>query len=102
MDADRLRFRDAVRPALLAYTAPISMWEALRMSEELHQRVGQHSASIEHLQYELREMRHELAEIRQTLAEARGGWKTLMLVGGAAGAAGAAMAKLAAVFGIVR
>ena len=72
------------------------------MSEELHQQVGQHTATISHLQYEMREMRHELAEIRQTLAEARGGWKTLMLVGGAAGAAGAAMAKLAAMFGMIK
>lgn len=72
------------------------------MSVELHQQVGQHRASIEHLQYELREMRHELSEIRQTLAEARGGWKTLMLVGGAAGVAGALFAKLSALFGFFK
>lgn len=101
MDAEQLTFTQAVRPALLCFTAPICMWEAC-MSEELHQQVGQHTATISHLQYEMREMRHELAEIRQTLAEARGGWKTLMLVGGAAGAAGAAMAKLAAMFGMIK
>jgi hypothetical protein len=72
------------------------------MSVELHQQVGEHRASIEHLQYEIREMRHELAEIRRTLSEAQGGWKTLMLVGGAAGAAGALLAKISALLGFVK
>lgn len=101
MDAEHISFRKAVYLALLAYTAPISLWDAT-MSDELYQQVGQHKATIDHLQYEMREMRRELQEIRQTLAEARGGWKTLMLVGGAAGAAGAAMAKLAAALGFIR
>lgn len=102
MDAEKLTFGLAIRPALLARTAPISMWEALQLSEELHQQIGEHHAKISNLEYELREMRRELVEIRRVLSEARGGWKTLMLVGGAAGAAGAAMAKLAAVLGVVR
>jgi hypothetical protein len=72
------------------------------MSEELHHTLGAHDAKIGHLETELREMRHELAEIRRVLSEARGGWKTLMLVGGAAGAAGAAMAKFSALLGVAR
>jgi hypothetical protein len=101
MDADNLEFKRAVRPALLFRTAPISMWEAL-MSEELHQQIGEHHAKISNLEYELREMRRELVEIRRVLSEAKGGWKTLMLVGGAAGAAGALMAKVAGVVGVFR
>lgn len=50
----------------------------------------------------IEEMREDVREIRQTLAEARGGWKTLVLVGGAAGAAGAILGKVAAVFGVVK
>lgn len=102
MEADELEFKHAVRPALLARTAPISMWEALGMSEELYQQVGAHNAKIGHLEYELREMRRELSEIRQVLSEARGGWRTLMLVGGAAGAVGAGMAKLGMLLGVVK
>lgn len=72
------------------------------MSEELHQQLGAHDAKIGHLEYELREMRRELVEIRRVLSEARGGWKTLMLVGGAAGVAGAAATKLGVFLGIIR
>jgi hypothetical protein len=102
MDAEKLTFGQAINPALLFHTAPISMWEALTVSEELHQQVGEHNAKISNLEYEIREMRRELTEIRRVLAEARGGWKTLMLVGGAAGAAGAAMAKLAGFLGFIK
>jgi hypothetical protein len=36
-----------------------------------------------------------LANINQTLAEARGGWKILMMVGGAGGALGAVVTQFA-------
>jgi len=78
------------------------MWEALRMSEEMHKQLGAHDAKIGHLEYELREMRRELTEIRRVLSEARGGWKTLMLVGGAAGVMGAAATKVGMFLGAIK
>jgi hypothetical protein len=102
MDAEKLTFGQAIKPALLFHTAPISMWEALNVSDEIYQQIGEHGAKIGTLEYEMREMRRELTEIRRVLAEARGGWKTLMLVGGAAGAAGALMAKIAGFVGFFK
>lgn len=43
----------------------------------------------------LEKMAESLDAIKVQLAEARGGWKTLLLVGGAAGTVGAALAKAA-------
>lgn len=40
------------------------------------------------------EMRGDVRAIRDTLQQAKGGWRTLMMVGGAAGAVGAALGKL--------
>lgn len=53
------------------------------------------------LEQQMRDSREDMAElkldvkaIRSVLAEARGGWKLLMLLGGAAAAIGAAFGKL--------
>ena len=53
------------------------------------------------LEQQMRDSRDDMAELKQdvkairgTLAEARGGWKLLMLLGGAAAALGAAFGKL--------
>ena len=40
------------------------------------------------------DMAKDLKAIRSSLDQAKGGWKTLMLVGGVAGAAGALVAKV--------
>jgi len=55
-----------------------------------------HETEIKHLQADMdklvRDMddiKQTLAEINTTLAEARGGWRFLMMVGGAGGALGA-------------
>lgn len=40
------------------------------------------------------EMRADVKTIMATLQEAKGGWRTLMMVGGAAGAVGAVIGKL--------
>lgn len=62
---------------------------------EIHRDLGRHDAEIETLQKEIAELRQEIKQISKILAEARGGWRTMMLLGGAAGAVGAAFAKLA-------
>lgn len=60
-----------------------------------------HAADIKHLQDDMDRlvtsmlaMQTSLSTIEKTLSEARGGWKVLMMVGGAGGALGAAMSQL--------
>lgn len=61
--------------------------------------IGRHDAEIEALQREIAELRVEVREISKMLSEARGGWRSLMLVGGAASALGALMSKLLSAIG---
>ena len=63
--------------------------------EQLIREIATHGAEIKHIQddldqiaAEMKEVRLALAEINKTLSEAKGGWKMLMLVGGAGGAVG--------------
>lgn len=44
----------------------------------------------------LEQMAHALESVQDQLAEAKGGWKTLLMVGGAAATFGAVIAKAAA------
>jgi prefoldin subunit 5 len=59
-----------------------------------------HAADIKHLQddmdklvSDMEEIKKSLATINSTLSEARGGWRMLLLIGGASGTAGAALAQ---------
>ena len=61
-----------------------------------------HETEIKHLQADMDKLvsdmddiKKTLAEINSTLAEARGGWRVLMLVGGAGGALGALVTQFA-------
>ena len=61
-----------------------------------------HAADIKHLQddmdklvSDMEEIKKCLATINSTLSEAKGGWRMLMLIGGASGAVGAALTQLA-------
>ena len=61
-----------------------------------------HETEIKHLQSDMDKLvadmeaiKDTLANINQTLAEARGGWKILMMVGGAGGALGAVVTQFA-------
>jgi len=61
-----------------------------------------HETEIKHLQADMDKLvtdmddiKKTLAEINTTLAEARGGWKILMMVGGAGGALGAVVTQYA-------
>ena len=61
-----------------------------------------HETEIKHLQADMDKLVNDmddikktLSEINNTLAEARGGWRVLMMVGGAGGALGAVITQLA-------
>ena len=60
-----------------------------------------HAAEIKHLQSDMdkmvedmEEIKKAIIEINRTLSEAKGGWKVLMMVGGAAGTIGAAIVQV--------
>jgi prefoldin subunit 5 len=60
------------------------------MSEEVVRELATHASDIKHLQddmdklvKDMEEIKKSLAEINRTLSEAKGGWKTLMAIGGA-------------------
>jgi len=61
-----------------------------------------HAANIKHLQEDMdklisdvNDIKASLQSIQSTLAEAKGGWRMLMLIGGASGTVGAALTQLA-------
>ncbi len=71
----------------------------------IHHDLGRHDAQIEALQEQVKQLHRDmqamnetLMQINSTLSEAKGGWKTLLLVGGIAAAVGATFSKLAAWF----
>lgn len=71
------------------------------MTQEIHRDLGKHDAQIEALTVQfnrmhsdMQRMLEELQLIQSTLAEARGGWKTMMMVGGASAAVGALVVKV--------
>ena len=69
---------------------------------EMIRDVAAHDVEIKHLQDDMDRMVREMAEIKKalnaidrTLSEAKGGWKTLVVVGGVASSIGAAAAWIA-------
>ena len=59
-----------------------------------------HAAEIKHLQYDMKrliddveDIKHCIHQIQKTLSEAQGGWRMLMLIGGASAAMGAAIGQ---------
>lgn len=61
----------------------------------LEAQVAHLSKTVEHLSETVSELSDTLHTINLTLAEARGGWRTMMLVGGAASALGGALTWVA-------
>ena len=55
--------------------------------------LGEHDERLQTLEREMGEMRADLKLILQELHQAKGGWRTLMLISGAAGAMGALIGK---------
>lgn len=71
------------------------------MSDEIHRDLGRHDAKIEALEQDIQLMRKDvikiyekLDEISITLATAQGGWKAMMVLGGASAAFGAFLMKV--------
>lgn len=69
---------------------------------EMIKDVAAHDVEIKHLQDDMERMIKEMAEIKKTLnaidrtlSEAKGGWKTLVVVGGIASSLGATVAWIA-------
>lgn len=69
--------------------------------ESIEHALGRHESSIEAMKdtqvkqaETLEQMGKDIHAIREMLAEAKGGWRTLMWVAGAAGAIGAILAKV--------
>lgn len=52
---------------------------------------GKLQATVETLEADMRDMKADVRLIRDAITEARGGWKTLLLIGGAAATAGGAV-----------
>lgn len=73
------------------------------MSDDLstQRELATHAADIKHLQDDMdklvesmKAMQVTLTAIDKTLSEARGGWKVLMMIGGAGGALGAVFTQI--------
>lgn len=71
------------------------------MSVEIHRDLGKHDAQIDALNAQvnrmyddMQQMMGQLTTIQQTLSEAKGGWKTLMWVGGLSAALGGIVVKV--------
>lgn len=60
---------------------------------EMARDIGRHDAQIETLQADMAEMKKDVHEIKLMLAQAKGGWKTLMAVGGFAAVMGSIFTK---------
>lgn len=65
----------------------------------MNRELGRHGAQIDGLEARMARVETKLDRVLAVLSEARGGWKTLILVGAIAGAVGAGLGKIAAVFG---
>ena len=55
--------------------------------------LGEHEARIGGLEGDMKELRSDVKQILAEMHKAKGGWRTLMLVGGMAGAVGALVGK---------
>ena len=73
------------------------MSDAIQTAREL----ATHASDIRHIQEDMdkmlesmKAMQTTLADINVTLSEAKGGWRALMIIGGAAGTVGAGVVQL--------
>lgn len=69
---------------------------------DLARQIGRLEAQVANLERDAIEIKGDLKALVATVNQARGGWKTLMLVAGAAGAAGALASKVVGLVGLVR
>ena len=62
--------------------------------------LGEHAARLDSVEGDIAEIRTDVKLILAEMHKAKGGWRTLMLVGGAVGAVGALVGKLLPFFTI--
>ncbi len=65
----------------------------MNTDSDVQRNLGQHDAQLDDLDRRVERIENKLDEIITSIHEAKGGWKTLMLIGGAAGAMGAFLGK---------
>lgn len=63
------------------------------------QEFGRLQAQVDHLQAMVTELRVDMKELLAAVENARGGWKTLLLLGGAGATLGGLLVKLLPLFG---
>jgi hypothetical protein len=63
------------------------------MNDDLKSDVAVHGTRLDRLEDDLNEIKKDIRAIRDVMMQARGGWKTVILVGGVAGSVGAAIGK---------
>ena len=72
------------------------------MTPEERDRLAKLEQQVLSADEDMRELKSDVKTILATLAEAKGGWKTLVLIAGAAGAVGALALKIGMFIGVVR
>lgn len=68
----------------------------------MEREVGRLEAKTSKLEEDVREIKDAVHEIQIMLSQARGGWKTLLLIGGAAGAVGSMLSNVVHAMGLLR
>ncbi|MEN6586148.1 MAG: hypothetical protein ABFE02_08930 [Sulfuricella sp.] len=75
------------------------------MTQEIHRELGAHDARLDALEKDIIAINvnmlrifEKLDTINNTLSEAKGGWRTLMWVGGCSGVIGAAISHTVSLF----
>lgn len=64
-----------------------------RRGYQTERELGEHDERLKTLEREMSELRSDIKLVLAELHAAKGGWKTLMLISGAAGAVGAILGK---------
>jgi hypothetical protein len=72
------------------------------MTPEERDRLTRLEEQVRQFADDMREVRTDVKKIASLMDQTKGGWTTLLWVGGLAGAVGAALAKFSALLGVAR